>query len=194
MIATFRDKLYQFISEHIHESNVSPSFAEITAAVGISPRSKSLITRSLRVLAEEGKLHLAKNGRRLLISLPNKKLPIHGLITEDACMKRLSHQQMIDIGRLFDHANCAALQAMGTPMLDQDILSGDIIIYRKTTMAQENDKVVALIDGKYVTIKRISYGISNMITLISANPSLKPRAYAKERISIEGIYVGLVRM
>lgn len=194
MILTFRDKLYQFVLDSINESNYSPSFAEMIAAVGISPRSKSLITRSLRMLAEEGKLQLVKEGRRLLISLPTKKLPLHGIIGKDAAMHVLSNQQLIDVGHLFTQVDCVALQIQGTSMLDEGMLDGDVIIYRKRAAAKENDMVVALIDQRYVAVKRISYAISNMITLISANPLLKPRAYAKHRISIHGIYIGLVRV
>jgi len=195
MTQNFRDKLYNFITDYIEQYDHSPAFAEITAAMHISPRSKSLITRSLRALAKEGKLLLTKDGRRLLISLPNqKKLPLLGRISAGVPIEAIVDNQFIDVAHWFNPAHCFALQVEGTSMIDEGILDGDLIICKGANTAHEHDIVVALIDEHHVTLKRISYKLKGMITLIPANPTLKPRAYAKERITIQGIYVGLVRL
>jgi SOS-response transcriptional repressor LexA len=81
MTASFRENLYQFLSEHLHQFGTTPSFADMTAAMGISPRSKSLITRNLRALEKEGRVVLTKNERRLLISFSSKELPLLGRIS-----------------------------------------------------------------------------------------------------------------
>lgn len=194
MAASFRDNLYKFLSEHINQHDYSPSFAEITAAMGISPRSKSLITRSLRILEKEGKLLLSKQGRRLLIALSTKRLPLLGRISAGIPIEAISEHQFIDADQLLQGSNRFALQVKGSSMIDEGILNGDIIICRKTETAKEGDIVVALIDQHNTTLKRISYRMQGMITLLPANPELKPRAYAPERIQIQGIYVGLIRV
>ena len=78
MAASFRENLYQFLSEHINQFGTLPSFADMTAVMEISPRYKSLITRNLRTLEKEGRVILTKDGRRLLISLCSKHLPLLG--------------------------------------------------------------------------------------------------------------------
>lgn len=193
MAIGFRENLYKFIADYINQYGNSPSFAEMTAAMGISPRSKSLITRSLRTLEKEGKLALIKEGRRLLISLTAKQWPLLGCISAGTPIEAISDYQFIDVNHLFQGVNRFALQVKGHSMIDEGILDGDIIICRKAEVAKEHDIVVALIDQDNTTLKRISYKLHGMITLIPANAALKPRAYVPERIHIQGIYIGLVR-
>lgn len=79
-------------------------------------------------------------------------------------------------------------------MIDEGILNDDIIICKKAETAREGDIVVALIDQCNTTLKRISYKVKGMVTLIPANPDLKPHAYVPNRIQVQGIYVGLMRL
>lgn len=78
-------------------------------------------------------------------------------------------------------------------MIEEGILDGDLIICKKAEQAKEGDIIVALIDEQNTTLKRISYKVKGMITLIPANPDLKPRAYSPERIRVQGVYMGLIR-
>lgn len=194
MTTDFQANLYEFISQRINESGYSPSFSEITAGLGISPRSKSLITRSLRVLEKEGKLILKKQGRHLQISLSTKQLLLLGRISAGVPIEAISEPQVLDINKLIDGDNLFGLEVKGTSMIEEGILDGDLIICQRTEMAKEGSIVVALIDNHNTTLKRISYKMKGMITLSPANVELKPRAYLPERIQIQGIYIGLIRM
>src|SRR5579862_6291759 len=182
MTSNFRENLYQFISYHIQEHGQSPSFAEMTNGMGISPRSKSLITTSLRILAKEGKLILTKKGRHLSISLSTKHMPLLGRISAGMPIEAIAETegQQIDMNYLFKGDDRFALLVQGNSMIDEGILDGDVIICRKANTANENDIVVALIDQYNTTLKRISYKVKGMITLIPANAELKPRAYVAE--------------
>jgi len=190
----FRDQLCGFISDYVSKNGDSPSFSQMTEAMGISPRSKSLITRSLRLLEKEGKIKLIKEGRRVLIKLSDKHIPLLGRISAGVPIEAIPESQNFDIEDLFSGSDRFALQVKGTSMIDEGILDGDIIICMSRDTAKEGDIVVALIDEHHTTLKRISYKVKNMITLIPANAELKPRAYMPERICIQGIYVGLIRM
>lgn len=194
MVSTFRTSLYQYISEYITEYSDSPSFSEMIEALGISPRSKSLITRSLRMLEKEGKIKLVKQGRRLIIALTSKHLTLLGRIAAGAPIEALSDNQFLNINQLLQGENRFALQVKGDSMIDEGIFDGDIIICQQMNKAKEGDIIVALIDQCNATLKRISYKVQGMITLIPANSELKPRAYSPERIHIQGIYIGLIRM
>lgn len=193
MSTSFRENLYKFISEYINQWGTSPSFSQITEGLGISPRSKSLITRNLRTLEKEGKITLTKEGRRLLITLNSKHLPLLGRISAGAPIEAISDVQFIDVSNIFYGPNRFALQVKGTSMIDAGILDGDIIICKKSSIAAEGDIAVTLIDNYHTTLKRISYRLKGTITLLPANASLKPRAYSPERIQIQGLYIGLIR-
>lgn len=194
MTEYFRDNLYKYIAKHIVECGNCPSFAQMTAALNISPRSKSLISRNLRMLEKEGRITLQKQGRSLQIALTAKELPLLGKISAGSPIEAIAQQESLDLNALFQGGDRFALQVKGTSMIDEGILDGDMIICLKAITAREGDIVVALIDQQNTTLKRISYKVKNMITLIPANPELKPRAYAPERVQVQGIYIGLVRM
>ncbi|MBV9576771.1 MAG: hypothetical protein JO149_09130 [Gammaproteobacteria bacterium] len=193
MASHFKDRLYQFIADYMGQYDGSPSFAEMTQAMHISPRSKSLITRTLRTLEKEKKLVLIKEGRRLLIKLSKQQLPLLGCISAGTPIEAITDCDYLDINYFFQGDDRFALLVKGTSMIEEGILDGDIIICRKCIAAKEGEIVVALIDQHNTTLKRISYKLKGMITLVPANPELKPRAYVPERISIQGIYIGLVR-
>ncbi len=192
-MTNFQENLYKFITDYLSQYDASPSFAELTQAMGISPRSKSLITKTLRALEKDGRLVLTKKGRRLLISLRNKHMPLLGRISAGTPIEAISETQFIDVNSLFPGLDRFALQVKGTSMIDEGILDGDIIICRKADAANEGDIVVALIDQDNTTLKKVSYKVKGLITLIPANIALKPRAYSPERIRIQGVYIGLVR-
>lgn len=192
-MTNFRETLLQFLVRHLSELGQSPSFSEITTAMGISPRSKSLITRSLRQLEKEGKLRLTKSGKRLTISLRENQIPLLGKITAGNPIEAITDHEYVDTQNLFTGADQFALHVKGTSMIDEGILDGDIIICKQSEVANEGDIVVALIDQLSVTLKRISYKLKGMVTLVPANPDFKQCAYVPERITIQGIYVGLIR-
>jgi len=192
MTKYFRDDLYQFLIGHIKQYDTSPSYSDMTKAMGISPKSKSLITRNLRTLEKENKIILQREGRRILISLVDKQVSLLGHISTGLPIETIS-QYSIDINHLFQGSNRFALQVKGTSMVDEGIRDGDIIICKKSNTAVEGDIAVVLIDHHYATLKRISYKMNGLITLIPDNPKLKPRAYLPERIYIQGIYIGLIR-
>ncbi len=194
MKLSFRERLIKFIVQYIDDHNKSPNFSEIIVALGISPHSKSLITRSLRILEKEGKLRLTKEGRYVSITLRHiNKIPLLGSISAGCPIEAIPDQNYFEIGQVFQANDQFALRVKGISMIDEGIVDGDIILCSQTTVAKEGDVVVALIDQDNVTLKRISYKVSGLITLVPANKEFKPRAYLPERIRIQGIYTGLIR-
>lgn len=194
MPTDFQQNLYNYITEYIALHSYSPNFNEMIAAMGISSNSKSLITRSLRALNKEGKIILKKQGRKLLIDLPQKHVQLVGRISAGNPIEAIAEPQFIDIPAMIEGENRFALQVKGTSMIDDGILDGDLIICKQSSIAKEGDIIVALIDQMNTTLKRISYKVKGMITLVPSNTELKPRAYSPDRITIQGIFIGLVRL
>src|SRR5687767_4713451 len=128
MTTLFQENLYKFISDYLAQYNYSPSFNEITQAMGISPHSKSLITRSLRALEKKGMVVLRKEGRRLLISLPTKQLMLLGRISAGAPIEAIAEYQAVDLNAFFQRDDQFALQVKGNSMIEENIMDGDIII------------------------------------------------------------------
>lgn len=190
---TFRKRLYQYIVGRLENSGPPPSFADMTAAMGISPRSKSLLTRNLRRLEKEGKIMLAKDGRYLLISLPTKGLPLLGRISAGAPIEAIESPEDIDLAQMFQGEGLFALKVKGHSMIGDGIFDGDIIICKRASIAKEGEIVVALVDQQQATLKRISFKKKGRTSLLPANPEFKPQIYNPARVTVQGTYLGLIR-
>ncbi len=79
-------------------------------------------------------------------------------------------------------------------MIDEGILDGDIIVCEQANAANDGQIVVALIDHEEATLKRLQTNADRTVTLIPANVALQPMTFATERVEIQGIYVGLLRI
>lgn len=197
MVTPIQHRIYEFISRHLDEQGYSPSLTEIARGVGISPKSISLVSRSIHALAQAGKIQFYKKGYRN-IQLTNQNqslaLPLIGRIAAGKPIQAIEAKEMIDFGALLASPDHFILEVKGESMIEEGILDGDFVICRQVKAASEGEIVVALIDGEEATLKRLSYKIPDRMTLIPANPALKPKAYLPHRVQIQGVFVGLLRL
>lgn len=195
-ITPLQHKIYAFISGYLETHGYSPSLAEIAQGIGVSPKSVSLISRSIHALVAAGRLQLDKKGyRNITLTTANRvSLPLLGRIAAGAPIAAIENRQSINLQEVLYGEDRFILEVQGDSMIEEGILDGDWVICRQTQQARENDIVVALIDQQEATLKRLSYKVPDRITLIPANPVLKPKAYLPQRVQIQGVFVGLVRM
>ena len=88
--------------------------------------------------------------------------------------------------------NHYALTIEGESMIDAGILEGDNVIIRQTDQAENGSIIVALIDDKEATLKRLRRK-GDTIALEPANASHETQIYGPERVKIQGKLVGLIR-
>jgi repressor LexA len=189
-------KIYQFVTQFIQEKGFAPSLHEIAIGIGISPRSLSLVSRYLRVLEEDGLLSMGKKGYRKvqLKHESSTSLPLVGRIAAGVPIEAIARNETIDLAELFSGDNMYVLEVKGDSMIEEGILSGDNVICKRQDTAREGDIVVALIDSQEATLKRISFKAAGKITLLPANMQLQPQVYAADRVQIQGIFMGLLRL
>jgi len=208
MLTPTQQKMLAFIQTFTKRHHYSPSLREIAEALELSPTSKSLISRYIQQLEKMGYIE-RPTGRYRTIHLKKIKtnttspfvIPFLGKIAAGSPIEAVQQQEEIDITDLFitQHKtqDLFALQVKGDSMIDEGILDGDTIICEKTSTAYHGAIVIALIDNYEATLKRIHFiyeGDTKMIKLIPANPNLKPQVYPTSRITIQGIYKGLLRL
>lgn len=195
MVTPLQHKVYKYIQEHIDAEGYSPSLTEIAKGIGISPKSVSLISRSIHALVDAGQLKLGEKGYRKAQLADDREagLPLLGRIAAGVPIEAIEDRQVVDLGFLTKDRQHFALQVKGDSMIEEGIWDGDYVLCREANHAREGDIAVALIDGMEATLKRVSFQIHDRITLIPANPAFKPKAYLPQRVQIQGIYVGLLR-
>ncbi|MEM8579143.1 MAG: transcriptional repressor LexA [Pseudomonadota bacterium] len=85
-----------------------------------------------------------------------------------------------------------ALEVQGDSMIEAGINNGDVVVIRETSVAENGDIVVALVDDHEATLKRwMKRG--GTIALEAANPAYETRVFTDDRVKVQGKLVGLIR-
>jgi len=85
-----------------------------------------------------------------------------------------------------------ALEVKGDSMIDAGINSGDVVIIRETSAADNGDIVVAQVEGYEATLKRYRKS-GDMVMLEAANPAFETRLLREDQVEVQGKLVGLIR-
>jgi repressor LexA len=209
--------ILDFLREHIAAEGRPPTLAEIAQAFGF--RQARSAQDHLQALAAKGVIELVPGARGIRLleedaegapSPPSAARPFGGpsaanapqllalpLLGRVAAGRPIDPQadyegQMLLDRALFFPQPDYLLRVKGDSMVDDGIFDGDLIAVRRTPDAENNQIVVARIDGE-VTVKRFKRG-KGRVLLMPRNPAYAPIEVPEQAdFAIEGLYCGLVR-
>ena len=210
--------ILDYLREHVAAEGRPPTLAEIALAFGFRQArsaqdhlqalaAKGVIelvsgARGIRLLDEDGApapsgrastvgaapRGAARNGAQLLM------LPLLGRVAAGRPIDPQADyegQLLLDRALFFPQPDYL-LRVKGDSMRDDGIFDGDLIAVRRADAADNNQIVVARIDGE-VTVKRLKQGRGKVL-LMPRNPAYAPIEVPKDAdFAIEGLYCGLVR-
>ena len=184
---------YRFVSGYILRHGQAPLLREIAKALRIT--SRGVVHRYLRALEEEQLIKLVPGHRGIQLTdhTPAGTLPLLGRIAAGQPIEAIPNHDEVNLMDFFMGANRFVLKVQGSSMIDAGILDGDMVVVEKRSHADNGEIVIALIDNEEATLKRIRHNKDGTLTLVPANPNLKPLNYAAERIAIQGVVVGQMR-
>ena len=145
--------ILEFVNEFVQENGFAPSVREIGAAVGLS--STASVSYHLQQLQSKGLLHGsgAKGRKRAIVTAQRPgQIPVVGVVTAGMPILALENQE----GTISwdGDPSCFALRVRGDSMINAGILSGDMVVVRPQTTADDGQIVVARIDDE-ATVKRL---------------------------------------
>lgn len=209
--------ILDFLRGHIAAEGRPPTLAEIAQAFGF--RQARSAQDHLQALAAKGAIELVPGARgiRLLdatdeaLAPPGPSLRGSGpvvaandpqllalpLLGRVAAGRPIDPQADYEGQRLLDRALFFPqpdylLRVKGDSMRDDGIFDGDLIAVRRAPVAENNQIVVARIDGE-ITVKRFRQGRGRVL-LLPRNPAYAPIEVPDDAdFAIEGLYCGLVR-
>lgn len=150
--STKPEEILKFVNEFVQENGYSPSVREIGEAVGL--RSTASVSYHLQALQAKGFLGAAgQKGRKRALAAGARpgQIPIVGVVTAGLPILALENQE----GTMaWDDPGCFALRVRGDSMVNAGILSGDKVIVRPQSTADDGQIVVAMIDEE-ATVKRL---------------------------------------
>lgn len=184
-------KILDFIIDQIQSRGYGPTVREIVTHVG--DKSPTSVHRHLKTLEKRGHItREANKSRSIRLTVEHRGLPLAGEIAAGSPIEAVEDVQRFDLAGTYDPTNHFMLRVRGNSMIEDHIDDGDLIVVRKQSSCRDGDTVVAIVDGESATLKRF-YREEGQIRLQPANRNLDPIYVSKDRVSIDGVMVGVLR-
>jgi repressor LexA len=211
MLTLKQSELLTYLSDHMQQHDVPPSFDEMRDALGLA--SKSGVHRLVSGLEERGYIRrLANRARAIEVLKPVTaaasgvvtravetasnlvSLPLLGRIAAGTPIEALSDPtnhleipaSMVGSGEHF------ALEIIGDSMVGAGILDGDTVVIQRAETARHGEIVVALINQQEATLKTLLKE-PGRVGLEAANPRYETRYFSTGEVEVQGKLAGLIR-
>jgi repressor LexA len=128
------------------------------------------------------------------VQIAASEVPMMGRIAAGvpiSAIAEMSHNVAVPQSML-GKGNHYALEVRGDSMMDAGINDGDVVVIQETSVANNGDIVVAVIEGEEATLKTFRRD-GNMIALEAANPAYETRLLPVQHVEVRGRLVGLIR-
>jgi repressor LexA len=200
-LTAVQNRVLSFIVRHQKKAGAPPTVREIAANLGCS--SPNNVRQHLRLIEQKGYIRVAPGRARGIkvavgfgqeLSGNEIQVPHIGTV---AAGKPITAIENIDgyvtlDKTIFKGKSLFTLRIQGDSMQGIGVLDGDIVIVRQQPSAQDNDVVVAIIDGE-ATLKRYIRE-KNRIILRAENPSYEDIVVKSDKdVWIAGKMVGVMR-
>lgn len=198
MLPLRQKEVLDFINEYLKTNRRGPTLDEI--AQGLQ-KTIPTIHQHVQALRTKGYIKLPGiNARSIGILDPSEEvteIPLLGYVSAGGGIENVENPAPIKVQRamLSSIGEHYALIVRGNSMVEDGILSDDIIVVRSQNHADNGDVVVALIGSEgdsLATVKRF-YNHGSRIELRPRNPNIAPIMCKPGEIEIRGKFVGLLR-
>jgi len=186
----------------------SPTIGELASELAISRstafehiaelRRKKLLSaypgraRSLKLTAKAQELlnHISNNSSNSYAPTP-PGIPLVGKVAAGLPIEAVENKDYLSLSSHFAASDDTfALEVVGDSMVDDDIRDGDYVICRRSSVADNGQLVIAVVDNENATLKRF-YREKAHARLQPANDDYDP--IYSDNCRIEAVVVGLVR-
>lgn len=197
MLSKRAKETLEFIERFIRENDEAPTMDEVASGIGI--KSKGSASYHVESLISAGKLRRFHNRSRGLelveieTEQPSLFLPLKGKIAAGKLIEAVPDESEINVGQMFSGSDLFVLKVSGLSMRDKGIMDGDYVVANGKLQAKHNDIVVALVDGTEATLKTLLDNQDGTLTLLPANAEFPPETYDAERVSLQGVIIGVMR-
>jgi len=192
-------EMLDFIEGFVRFRGYSPSFEEIAENFGY--RSLATVHEHLSNLEAKGYITKNYNESRSIelvegeLRIAALELPLRGTVAAGHPIEAIDENESVAVpedmiaGSLSEHY---VLRVRGSSMIDEQIRDGDYVIVQSRDTAHNGEMVIALVDGESATMKKF-YREDEQIRLQPANPGLDPMYFEPDRVTIQGVVIGVIR-
>lgn len=189
-------EIKQFAEKYYMTFGQSPTVREIAVEVGVG---KSTVQRYLERLRDSGEIEY--DGRRGIKTELTQKVNTDavnvGLVGEVSCgPMTFAEQNITDYFQLpasmLGNGEFFMLRASGDSMINAGIDSGDLVIIKRQSTANEGDIVVALLDDE-TTLKRFYKDVKNQRFILHPENDELSDIIVEGNLIIQGVAVKVIK-
>jgi repressor LexA len=189
--------ILNFIEHCIDQDGFPPTIAEIGQRFGI--KSNNGVNDHLLALERKGYIARSSKARSIRVIRPTEQtardsasVPLVGRIA--------AGEPLLAVENIEGHVPAPsaitpqpdfALKVTGDSMVGEGILPGDTLLVHRQDHAENGQLAVALVDDE-ATVKRI-FLAGEIVELRAANPDVATMHVPAQKVSIQGVVVGLQR-
>lgn len=196
MITKKQKEVMDFVKVYSKENGYAPSLEEIQRKFKLA--SVSTAHFHISKLRKAGYLEKSENKARA-ISISKKeplvRIPLLGVIAAGQPIEAIENKESIVVpkSKLPRATEVYALRVQGDSMIDENINDGDTILIKRQSLAENGEKVVALINGNEATLKTF-YKEKNQIRLQPANKNYQPIIVKRgQDFSLQGVLFDVIK-
>jgi len=195
MISKRQKEVYNFVKSFIKKKGYSPSLEEVRKHFGLA--SVSTAHHHINALKELGLLAREENQPRgidINLGEPLVEVPLVGTIAAGYPIEAIAEHESIAVPRskLPKNGTLFALRVKGDSMTDENIEDGDIVVAKRQPVAENGQRVVALIDNQEATLKKL-YREKGRVRLQPANQNYDPIIVRNNQLQVQGVVVDIVK-
>jgi site-specific DNA-methyltransferase (adenine-specific) len=196
MITKKQKQVLDYITSYRKKRGYSPALEEIRKHFKLA--SVSTAHFHVKKLEKLGLLEKQFNKPRSIDIYENDKMvniPLLGLIAAGQPIEAIQNKETIAVpqNKLPRSGEFYALRVLGNSMIDENINDGDIVLVKQQSIAENGQKVVALIDNSEATLKKF-YKEKGHIRLQPANKTVEPIIVKRNKdLTIQGIVVDIIK-
>jgi repressor LexA len=184
-------EIHRYLLDHEKAFSHPPTLDELCEAMGVASRGS--MHKHIQSLVAAGLVE-PMNGRQRGVRLIRPQgVPFLGYIAAGRPIEALADPEPFDLPAPLKSAHpCYVLRVKGDSMIEDGIFDGDWVVVESRDHARNGEVVVALIDGREATLKRIEQR-GGRVVLHPANSAMQPMVFESRRVVVQGVLVGLVR-
>src|SRR3989344_4986459 len=198
MLSPRQKQIFEYIKKFLREKGYSPSLEEIGKRFKVG---KSTAHQHVAALKEKGYLDKTNYQPRAIEIIKDKKtsilvnIPLLGTIAAGEPIEAIEDKETIAVpkNKLPRAGEIFALRVKGDSMIDEGIHDGDTILIKKQVVAENGDKVVALLNGNEATLKTF-YKERGQVRLQPANKNYQPIIVKNgQELALQGVLLDVVK-
>ena len=193
-------QVFDYLVSFLQRRGYIPTYAQIAKHLGV--KSRATVAKHIKALAKLNLITIQEEPFGIVINheaLPQSDLlwevPVAGFIAAGQPIELVANGDTISVPSFMLGSNpelVFAAHVQGDSMIDEHICDGDIALIEKRTDAHNGEIVMAFVNERDATLKRI-YRQGAEVELRPSNPQHESIRVHASNVRVQGVFRGLLR-